>query len=209
MKITKFEQAGFIIESDSGYRVAMDIGSYTPLEKLTGVSVDAMFVSHFHGDHFSVEHIKKISPKKLYVSRECIELLSEVEISSEIVEAKVGETVTTGDFSCMFFDVDHGPNATRRPKENFGFLIEVDGNKIYFAGDMFHPSGIDVSNLDIDYALIPVGGFYTFGPQEALDFAKQFKEIKKLVPMHYEIRPEAKGEFLEIAAKAGIEVLSF
>jgi len=63
MKLTKFEQSGFILETEKGFRLAFDIGNKTPIEKLNGVTVDAMLVSHIHGDHFSLEQIKKLTPQ--------------------------------------------------------------------------------------------------------------------------------------------------
>jgi len=201
MKITKFEQSGFIIETESGYKLAIDIGAYTQVEKLEGIAVDAMLVSHIHGDHFSIEQIKKLVPKKLYLNYECIELLGEEKLLSEIVEVKVGDKIDDDGIKVEFFDVDHGPNVKVRPKENFGLLIEVDNQKIYFAGDMYYESGIDVTNLEVDYALIPVGGFYTFGPTEALEFVKKFKKIEKVIPMHYQKSPETEIEFLNLLNK--------
>ncbi|MFO0718797.1 MAG: MBL fold metallo-hydrolase [Candidatus Paceibacterota bacterium] len=198
MKITKFEQSGFIIESSDGYRIALDIGAFTPIEKLDGISVDVMIVSHLHGDHFSLEHIKKLAPKKLYLSQECVNMLDEEPSPSEIIKIASGEMIDISVIKVSIFDVDHGPNTKVRPKENFGFLFEVDGEKIYFAGDMFYPSGIDVSSLEVDQALIPIGGFYTFGPQEAVDFIKKFKKVGKIVPMHYEKTPETLEEFKKI-----------
>lgn len=206
MKLTKLEQSGFIIETAKGYKLAVDIGSYTPLEKLEGIVLDAMIVSHIHGDHFSVEHIKQLSPKKLYVNSECIEALGEESLSSEIIETKIGDSLVIDDIRVQFFDVDHGPNVKRKPKENFGLLIEIDGKKIYFAGDMFYPSGIDVSNLEVDIALVPVGTVYTFGPQEALSFIQQFKKAETVIPMHFENNPETKGEFVKLAEFKRISV---
>ena len=204
MKITKFEQSGFILETESSYKIAIDIGAYTPLEKLAGISVDLMLVSHLHGDHFSVENIKKLSPKKLRLNEECLELLGDEILSSEIEKIKVGDIIKIDGIKITFFDVDHGPNTKVKPKENFGFLIEADNQKIYFAGDMFYESGIDVSSLEINYALIPVGGFYTFGPQEAIDFIKKFKKISEIIPMHYQKTPETKDEFLKLLQNSKI-----
>jgi len=198
MKLTQFEQSGNIIETEAGFKLAIDIGSYTPVEKLEGIALDAMLVSHIHGDHFSVEHIKKLSPKRLYINEECIEALGEESLSSEIIKIKIGDQLEIGGIKVKVFDVDHGPNIKVRPKENFGFLIESDDEKVYFAGDMFYPSGMDVTNLEVDYALLPVGGFYTFGPQEAADFAKQFKRLGEVLPMHYEKTPETREKFLRL-----------
>jgi L-ascorbate metabolism protein UlaG (beta-lactamase superfamily) len=207
MKITKLQQSGFIFEADNGYKLGLDIGSYTPEEKLHEIALDAMIVSHIHGDHFSIEAIKQIAPKKLYLNEECIELLGEEEIVSEITKVAVGDVITIDGFTVHFFDVDHGPNVKIRPRENFGLLIEIDGKKIYFAGDMFYASGIDVTTLDVDYALIPVGTHYTFGPNEALAFAQQFKNIVNLVPMHFEQIPETRDQFVQLAIAAGCNTL--
>ncbi len=195
MKLQKFEQSGFILETNNGFRLGFDIANKTPLEKLEGVTVDAMLVSHIHGDHFSVPQIKTLAPKDLYLNHECIELLGEESLNCNIHEVKVGDSVDVGGINVSFFNVDHGPNVSAPLTENFGFLITADEQAVYFAGDMFYESGIDVTNLSVDYALLPVGGFYTFGPVEALEFAKNFAHIGNIIPMHYELKPETKDEF--------------
>jgi L-ascorbate metabolism protein UlaG (beta-lactamase superfamily) len=204
MKLTKFEQSGFILETEKGFRLAFDIGNKTPIEKLNGVTVDAMLVSHIHGDHFSLEQIKKLSPKKLYLNAECIETLGEETLSSEIIQTKISDEILIDTIKIQFFNVDHGPNVSAPLKENFGFLITADNQTVYFAGDMFYESGIDVTNLEVDIALIPVGTFYTFGPQEALEFVKKFNRTNKVIPMHYEKTPETRDQFIKLAVAEGI-----
>ncbi len=199
MKLTKFEQSGFILETENGFRLAFDIGNKTPVEKLADTRVDAMLVSHIHGDHFSLDQIKMLQPKDLYLNQECIDALGEEVFDSKINQVRIWDTINVGGIEVKFFNVDHGPNVSSPLAENFGFLIKVDGQTVYFAGDMFYPSGIEVSNLEVDYALLPVGTFYTFGPQEAFDFAKQFKKIGRIVSMHYEKEPETRNQFIELA----------
>lgn len=198
MKITKFEQSGVIFEADKGLRLAIDIGVYTPVEKLEGVTVDAMIVTHIHPDHFSLEQIKKLSPKKLYVGSECKEALSKEAFSFEVVEIKGDSRINIGDIFVNIFSVDHGPNVSAPVRENFGFLITIDNQKIYFAGEMFYESGIDVTNLEVDYAFFPIGEFYTFGPNEAFAFAKKFKKIGKIISIHDRKNLEIKNQFLEL-----------
>lgn len=209
MKLTKFEQSGFILETEAGFRLGFDIGNKTPVEKLNGITVDAMLVSHIHGDHFSLEQIKALSPKKLYLNAECIETLGEETLTSEIVPVKVGDEIVVDSIKVQFFNVDHGPNVSAPLKENFGFLITADNKTVYFAGDMFYESGIDVTNLEVDVALLPVGTFYTFGPQEAFDFAKKFKRIGKVIPMHYEKTPETREQFIKLAVAEGFNTDSY
>lgn len=199
MKITKFEQSGVIFETSKGFRLAIDVGSYTPVEKLEGVTVDAMIVSHIHPDHFSLNQIKKLSPKKLYLGSESKEVLSGKIIQSDVVEIKASSQINVGDIIIDVFDVDHGPNVSTPIKDNFGFIITADNQKIYFAGEMFYESGIDITNLEVDYAFFPVGSFYTFGPQEAFNFAKKFKKIGKAISMHDRGVPEKKTEFIKLA----------
>ncbi len=198
MKIIKLEQSGFILETEKGFRVAFDVGNKTPIEKLENVKVDSMFVTHIHGDHFSLEQIKKLSPKKLYLGSQCKEALGKDSFPFEIIEVEAGNQINIEDIKIRIFNVDHGPNVTAPVKQNFGFLIEVDNKKIYFAGEMFYESGIDVSDLEVDYAFFPIGTFYTFGPKEAFTFAKKFKKIGEIIPMHYEKTPETKTEFLKL-----------
>lgn len=198
MKLTKYEQSGFILETKDGFKLAFDIGNKTPVEKLDRVTVDAMLISHIHGDHFSVEQIKKLSPRDLFLNQECIDALGEETLPSKITQVRVWDNIKVEGIDIKFFNVDHGPNISAPLQENFGFLIKADGETVYFAGDMFYDSGVDVSGLEVDYALLPVGTFYTFGPQEALDFAKKFKKIGKIIPMHYEKTPETKDQFISM-----------
>jgi L-ascorbate metabolism protein UlaG (beta-lactamase superfamily) len=203
MKITKYEQSGFIFETEKGFRLAVDVGSMTPVEKLEGVKVDAMIVSHLHRDHLSPDQIKKLSPTKLYISDECREVIGEEGISSEIVIVKTDSKVKIGEIEVEIFTVDHGPNVPQ-PKENFGFLFTIDGQKIYCPGDIFYPSGIDVTKLEVDYAMFPIGTFYTFGPKEAFDFAKTFKKIGNVISMHDRNTPGLKEEFLTLAKEGNL-----
>ncbi len=207
MKLTKFEQSGFVIETNEGKHLALDIGVFTALERLEGLSADAMIVSHMHSDHFSVPHIEKLAPRKLYLSEECGSLLPADFLGSEITKIASGEEIDILGIKTKIFEVDHGPNVSVKPKENFGFLFEVDGIKIYFGGDIFYPSGIDVGSLEVDIVLVPVGTFYTFGPREALEFVKKFNKIGKVIPMHYHKTLETKDEFIRIGAEAGFNVV--
>jgi L-ascorbate metabolism protein UlaG (beta-lactamase superfamily) len=200
MKLTKLEQSGFIFETEKGFRLAIDIGNKIPIEKLyTTQKVDACIASHIHGDHFDIENIKALRPKNVYLNSECLETLGEENFEFKLNTIKSGETISIGEIIIQIFSVDHGPNVSAPLAENFGFLITIDDQKIYFAGDMFYASGIDVSLLEVGYALVPVGTFYTFGPEEAFAFAKKFKKIGKIISMHYEKIPETREQFLELA----------
>jgi len=202
MTITRYEQSGTIIKSNSGQTLGIDIGALTPIEKLAGITVDQMLVSHIHADHCSADQILALNPAAVYAGAECLTALGGTGVN--LTELTAGETVTIGNFTVTPFEVDHGPSAPQVPEQNFGFLIEVDGEVIYFAGDMFTPSGIDVTDLSVDVALLPVGGHFTFDPEAALSFAQTFASIRNIYPMHHEavgpIDTEGGKKFTELAS---------
>lgn len=201
MKITQLAQSGCILETQSGFRLAVDVGSYTPLEELAGVTAHAALVSHFHGDHFSPAQLRALAPQQVYVSQECLDHLDDEALPGEVVIVREGEQLTIGDVTVQVFVVDHGPNATAYPKENFGFLFTADGETVYFAGDMYHPSGIAVTELSVNTVMVPVGGHYTFGPEEAYAFVKQFKSVGQVLPMHDLPQPGSREVFLALLKK--------
>jgi L-ascorbate metabolism protein UlaG (beta-lactamase superfamily) len=202
MHIQQFEQSGCIITSANGQALAIDIGALTPVEKLAELSVGAVLVSHIHADHCSAEQIQALNPTTIYTGAECAAALAETGLP--ITEITADTEVQIGDFTVLPFEVDHGPNAPRVPTQNFGFLLKVDEQAIYFAGDMFIPSGIPVNGLSVDAALLPVGGHFTFDAKAAFAFAQQFASIGIIYPMHYEavgpIDTAGKEKFAVLAA---------
>jgi L-ascorbate metabolism protein UlaG (beta-lactamase superfamily) len=200
MKLTRLHQSGFILQLKSGKRIAWDIGNKTPIAELKKVvDVDAFIVSHIHGDHFSPEHINALHPKKLISTSECVEAIAEKKPQFDLVAVAGGQVQECDGIRVIFFNVDHGPNISA-PVENLGFLLTVseENESIYFAGDMFSQSGMDVERLQVSHALIPVGGFYTFGPQEAHAFINKFELISNVIPTHYENDPKTRAEFLAL-----------
>ena len=198
MKLTKLEQSGFILETESGFRVAMDVAVMTPLEKLEGIApVDVFLVSHVHPDHFDPTYIKKLAPKTVCLNNECIDAWGEESMPFELIKVAAGERISVGPITVEYFSVDHGPNVP--PPENMGFIITADNQTVYFAGDMFYPSGVETKDLEMDYVILPVGEFYTFDPSAAIAFAKTFKKIGTLIPMHDRGNVAKTDEFMVLA----------
>ncbi|MDD4004268.1 MAG: MBL fold metallo-hydrolase [Elusimicrobiaceae bacterium] len=65
---------------------------------------------------------------------------------------------------------------------NLGFIVTVDGTRVYHAGDTdLIP---EMKTLKTDMALLPIGGTYTMDPQEAAQAAALLGPAAA-VPMHY------------------------
>jgi L-ascorbate metabolism protein UlaG (beta-lactamase superfamily) len=84
-----------------------------------------------------------------------------------------------------------------------GFLIEVDGKKIYHAGD----TGLTVEMTlleaeGVEIALLPIGGHYVMDADDAAR-AVEFIKPRQVVPMHYDTFPPIKADPQDFAVKVG------
>ncbi len=67
-------------------------------------------------------------------------------------------------------------------EKRLGFVITMDGTRVYYAGDTdFIP---EMKDIAVDIALLPVSGTYVMTPEEAAEAALAIHP-KIAVPMHY------------------------
>ena len=92
------------------------------------------------------------------------------------------------------------------PKGNewLGFVIEVGGKRIYYAGDTDLTDEMKALK-DIDLALLPVGGTYTMNASEAAEATKVFGP-KQAIPYHWGDIVGSKADADEFAEKAVCKV---
>jgi L-ascorbate metabolism protein UlaG (beta-lactamase superfamily) len=71
-----------------------------------------------------------------------------------------------------------------------GFVITMDGISVYHAGDtaLFSDMQLIRDLYRPDVALLPVGGCYTMGPEEAM-IAARYIGARLVIPMHYNTFP--------------------
>jgi L-ascorbate metabolism protein UlaG (beta-lactamase superfamily) len=78
----------------------------------------------------------------------------------------------------------YNTNKNFHPKANgwLGFIVEIDGVRVYHAGDSdFIP---EMKGLKVDIALLPVSGTYVMTAKEAVEAALAIKP-QIVIPMHY------------------------
>lgn len=77
---------------------------------------------------------------------------------------------------------------------NILFTVEVDGLKVCHCGDLGHIlDELQIKEIGkVDILLVPVGGGYTIGAEDAVEVVKQLNP-KVIIPMHY--RTKALGVF--------------
>jgi L-ascorbate metabolism protein UlaG (beta-lactamase superfamily) len=74
----------------------------------------------------------------------------------------------------------------QRSLKGAAFVFEMDGMCILHAGDVSEPFNEDQLQFigHIDVLMVPIGGTYTAGPEEAKQIIEQLKP-KIVIPMHY------------------------
>jgi L-ascorbate metabolism protein UlaG (beta-lactamase superfamily) len=70
-----------------------------------------------------------------------------------------------------------------------GWVLEIDGVRIYHAGDTDYIP--EMREVEVDVALIPVGGTYTMNIDDAKRAVEELK-AEVIIPMHYGTLPETK-----------------
>jgi len=147
---------------------------------------DLVLVTHGHFDHCSPDDIHKvIRPETVIVTVfDNEEKLSG--IAGQIAEVKYvmpGNKVTVGDVVVEAVPA-YNTNKNFHPRGNnwVGFVVEIDGEKVYHSGDTdLIP---EMSLIECDIALLPVSGTYVMTAGEAVMAAKEIGP-KIAVPMHY------------------------
>lgn len=144
-------------------------------------AADLILISHSHYDHFSKGDIAKVrGPNGRIIT------VSELgdDIGGNVHVLAPGEKVTVDE---VIIEAVAAYNIGKEfhPKANgwIGFIVEMDGERLYFAGDTDRIPEMD--NIgSIDVALLPVGGTYTMDATEAAAAANAIKP-KVAVPYHW------------------------
>ncbi|MDN7245980.1 metal-dependent hydrolase [Planococcus shenhongbingii] len=76
-----------------------------------------------------------------------------------------------------------------------GILFKAEGKTIYHAGDtgLFGDMAIIGERNNIDVAFLPIGDFFTMGPEDAA-YAAELLKPKTVVPIHYDTFPPIKQD---------------
>ena len=171
-------------------------GSPTAPVQAADVSPNFILISHGHGDHVGdvVEIAKRTGAM----------VISNYEICSWLADRGVKNTsggnlggwqthafgrvqLTIAFHSSVLPDGAGGGNPS-------GFLIEVDGKRLYFACDTALFSDMQlIGAAGLDLAVVPIGDFFTMGPDDALQAVKWLKP-QKVLACHYDTFPPIKQD---------------
>ena len=217
MKVEFCGHACFVISSD-GHSVIIDpflTGNPAASCKPDDVKVEAVLLSHGHGDHVgdAISIAKKnnatvVAPFELAVYSEKQGANAHpmhIGGAHDFPFGRVKLTPAWHGSAIMEGDI---PIYTGNP---CGILLTMGGTTAYFAGDtgLFGDMKLIGDRNSIDVALLPIGDNFTMGIDDAL-YALELVNPKKVIPMHYNTFPVIEvdvNEFAHGAKKSGYECI--
>ena len=127
---------------------------------------DIILVSHQHEDHNQIE---------LCTQKEDCTIISNK-------EALAGGTHNSFDIEGIKIQAVEAYNKNHNPAECVGFIITVDGVKIYACGDTSKTKQMETfADLKLDYALLCGDGIYNMGLEEAAECANIIKAKHNII----------------------------
>ena len=151
-------------QGHGSFRLTSNDGRIIYVDPYAGDGYDApadlILVSHQHGDHNQVG---------LCVQKPDCRIISNVEA---LVDGKYNS------FNIYSIQVQavEASNKNHDSKECVGFIITIDGVKIYACGDTSKTKQMETfADMDLDYAILCGDGIYNMNPQEAAECAKIIK----------------------------------
>ncbi|MDO4921276.1 MAG: metal-dependent hydrolase [Phascolarctobacterium sp.] len=151
------------------------------------IKADYIFISHGHFDHLgSAFEIAKHCGATIISTAEIAALATEAGCQAHAMH--IGGTYKFPFGKVRVTPAFHGAGVPGG--HACGFVVDFYGTKLYFAGDtaLFGDMRL-LPRLDpFDYAVLPIGGNSTMGPQDAI-IACEFLQAKYVIPIHYNTWP--------------------
>jgi len=176
MRIEKLGHCCLIIEVN-GLRILTDPGMWTVEQHASVKNIDAILITHDHGDHVHTDSIKTILQNNpdavIYTNSGTGEMLKEAGLPYEALEGT--SKLSVKDLELEAFDCNHEPiyQGIAMP-QNTGYWIGPD---LFYPGDSLTHPGKQVNIL-----ALPVSGPWMVIGQ-GIDYAKNVKP-KKCFPVH-------------------------
>lgn len=173
MKINVITQSAIRIESNNK---VIYFDPYNIKEKSN--DADYIFITHDHYDHYDEESIKNISKDNTKI---ILPMCLKDKEHNLLIEGYRYYGIDDLKFTTV---PSYNINKPFHPREKYyiGYIIELEGKKLYIMGDTDRTSEADAVKCDICF--VPIGGTYTMNVDEAIDYINDLKP-ELAIPIHY------------------------
>ncbi len=163
MEISYLGHSSFRIKAKTGTVVTDPFSSAMVGFKFPRVEADIVTVSHQHQDH---NQVQAVDGQPMVIS-----LPGEYEIKG---------------ISVFGYTSFHDQSQGAERGENTIFVIETEGLRVCHLGDLgaAPPAKVMEEIIGVEVLLVPIGGKYTIGPEEAVELINQI-EPRYVLPMHF------------------------
>lgn len=176
-------------------------------------NIKDILVTHGHADHLGdAIEISKIKHAKITAMFELANYCAEQGASVQGINMGGKIHFDWGDI--WFVPAKHSSSTSdgRYAGDPAGIILSIGGIKIYHAGDTSLSDEMKLIKeiYKPDIALLPIGGYYTMGIDEAV-IAARLLGVKKVIPMHYNTFPVIKADIKDFEYKMetlGIEAVT-
>jgi L-ascorbate metabolism protein UlaG (beta-lactamase superfamily) len=235
-EILWFGQAGFRIKTPGGKIIVIDPwltnGPKTPAPYKTDLTalgkIDLLLVTHAHVDHLGdAPTLAKMYDTVLYGPADMVTPLITLGLipsnlgyrfnKSGTIKPLAGIKVTAvrADHSSLlvYKNPATGKDESHAAGEPLGYIIELEnGFKIWHMGDtgLFTDMKFISEHYKPDLVMMPIGGNFTMGPEDAAFAAREWIKPKMVLPMHYNSNPMTKGtlaEFVDAMKGSDIKIV--
>lgn len=161
---------------------------------------DLIFLTHEHFDHFSPEDIARVGREdtRFVLPESIAEKTAPVTAGRPVIAVRPGQA---GEAAGIPFEAVRAYNPHKRfhPRERdwVGYVLTVDGLRIYTAGDSDLTPEAEAVRCDL--ALLPIGGTYTMNAAEAAALANRLRPLA-VIPIHYGSVAGSPADFETFAA---------
>ena len=206
VKITWLGHASLALDIDGTHVLVDPFLTGNPLASTTpdALNADYILLTHGHGDH--------VGDTVAIAKRTGAKVIGNFEVTNWIAKQGVADVHgmnPDGAFDFGFarvgltiaFHSSSMPDGSYGGEPNGIYLTTGGGKKIYIAGDtaLFSDMRL-IGEKGVDLAVLPIGGNYTMGPDEALRAVK-FLSPEAVLPVHYNTFPVIQVDVAEWAQR--------
>lgn len=187
VNITLLNNAGIMIEAGET-RIYID--PFDIPDSYRDLPADAILVTHDHGDHYqasTINMLQKDSTLNVFpeVMESAIRTHDGVGVDP-LDEFMIGEIKVTPFYMYTFAITPDMPGSHLRDSNYTSYIIDIDGFRIFHAGDTKNLPEYEEIAGTIDVALLPLGpGCQSMADQEVVDAIRDI-EPSYFIPIHWE-----------------------